>query len=88
MEKDNYIFPAILTYEEDGITIIFPDLLGCITCANCEEEIFKNAEEALFLHLKGMEQDKEVIPGPNKIDKNRLKNNQKVILININYKSY
>lgn len=60
--KDNYAFPAIFDIAEDGISIYFPDLPGCLPCAHTIEEAFKNAKEALQLHLYGMEEDEEEIP--------------------------
>lgn len=62
--KDNYTFPAIFETAEDGISIFFPDLPGCLPYANNMEEAFKNAREALQLHLFGMEEDGEKIPEP------------------------
>jgi predicted RNase H-like HicB family nuclease len=57
MGPDRYIFPAVLTYAEDGISIEFPDLPGCLPCAGSTEEALQNARQALGLHLYGMEQD-------------------------------
>lgn len=65
--RDTYIFPAILSYAEDGITISFPDLPGCLPCADTTAEAAKNAKEALGLHIWGMEQDGEPIPEPTEI---------------------
>lgn len=62
IQKDRYSFIAIFHYADDGISISFPDLEGCYPCAETEDEAFKNAREALGLHLWGMEQDKEEIP--------------------------
>lgn len=62
--KDNYSFPAIFDVAEDGISIFFPDLPGCLPSAHSMEEAFKNAKEALQLHLYGMEEDGEEIPEP------------------------
>ena len=42
--KDKYIYPAIFDFDEDGITVTFPDLPGCITCGDSQEEAFKNAK--------------------------------------------
>ena len=61
-EKNQYLFPAIFTQEEKGISINFPDLPGCLPCADTMEEAVKNAKEALGLHLYGMEKDGDVIP--------------------------
>ena len=33
MSKDKYSYLALFTYEEDGISIEFPDLPGCYPCA-------------------------------------------------------
>ncbi|MEL7568222.1 MAG: type II toxin-antitoxin system HicB family antitoxin [Dehalobacterium sp.] len=68
MKKDQYIFPAIFDYADDGISIEFPDLLGCLPCARDNEEAVKNAKEALALHLWGMEQDNDLIPAPTLIN--------------------
>lgn len=60
--KDFYTFPAIFHVANDGISITFPDLPGCLPCADTMEEAFAHAKEALQLHLYGMEEDEEVIP--------------------------
>lgn len=59
-----YTFPAIFETNDNGISIYFPDLPGCLPCANNMEEAFANAKEALQLHLYGMEEDGESIPEP------------------------
>lgn len=61
---DYYAYPAYLYYEEDGISIEFPDLPGCYPCAETAEQAFQNAREALGLHLFGMEKDGDPIPVP------------------------
>lgn len=65
--QDTYIFPAIFHEDADGISIYFPDLPGCLPCADSLEEAFANAREALQLHLYGMEEDGETIPSPSSI---------------------
>lgn len=62
--KDRYSFIAVFECAEDGISIEFPDLPGCLPCADNMEEAIENAREALGLHLWGMEQDNENIPEP------------------------
>lgn len=59
-----YTFPAYFYYDDDGISIDFPDLPGCLPCAQTSEEAFHNAAEALGLHLFGMEQDQDTLPSP------------------------
>lgn len=59
-----YIFPAIFETAEDGITITFPDLPGCISCAQDLREAFNRSREVLELFLWGSENDGDHIPEP------------------------
>ncbi len=65
--KDRYIFPALLNYADDGISVSFPDLPGCLTCAHDTETALTRAKEALGLYLYDSEQCGEVIPEPSDI---------------------
>ena len=62
--KSTYLYTAVLTYDDDGISIEFPDIPGCFSCAETTEEAAKNAREALGLHLWSMEKDGDEIPIP------------------------
>jgi predicted RNase H-like HicB family nuclease len=64
MRQDWYIYPAILSYADDGISVEFPDLPGAFTCGNTEAEALREAKDCLALHLSGMEIDGDVIPPP------------------------
>ncbi len=81
--KDSYEFVAIFDYAKDGISISFPDLPGCLSCANTTKEAIKNAEEVLGLVLYDMEKEKEEIPDATPLEKVKCSNNQKTILINV-----
>lgn len=81
--KDTYIYPAVFDYAEDGISIEFPDLPGCLPCADTTEEAVKNAKEAMKLHIYGMEQDGDEIPEPTPIDKIKAEKNQAIILVDV-----
>jgi len=83
MPKDFYVFPAIFDYADDGISVEFPDLPGCLPCAQTTEEAVQNAREAAALHLYSMEQDVEAIPEPTPIGRLKLEANQIPILIEI-----
>ncbi|OPX83963.1 MAG: hypothetical protein A4E54_02928 [Pelotomaculum sp. PtaB.Bin117] len=83
MFPDRYIYPAIFNYYDDGISIEFPDLPGCLLCAETNEEAFKNAKEALGLHLLDMENDGERIPEPTVINSLNLKPNQLAVPIEV-----
>ncbi|WP_231130563.1 type II toxin-antitoxin system HicB family antitoxin [Bacillus thuringiensis] len=54
-EKDYYVYPAILEKSSDGYGIYFPDLPGCVSHADTQEDALKEGREALGLHLYGME---------------------------------
>ncbi len=81
--KDTYIFPAVFDYADDGISIEFPDLPGCLPCADNVDEAVKNAKEALMLHLYGMEEDNEEIPEPTPINKIHLEPDQAIVLTDV-----
>lgn len=83
MKKDHYVYPAVFDYADDGISIEFPDLPGCLPCAQTTEEAINNAKEAMALHLYGMEQDNDPIPEPTDISHISLKPNQTLILIEV-----
>lgn len=81
--KDTYIFPAVFDFADDGISIEFPDLPGCLPCAGTLDEAVKNAKEAMRLHLFGMEEDGEDIPEPTPVTAIKTKKNQSLILIDV-----
>ena len=79
--KDHYVFPAVFSFDPDGVSVEFPDLPGCLTCGDTEEEALRMAKEAMSLHLWGMEQDGDEIPEPSKISDLTLEANQVVVLV-------
>lgn len=83
MKKDRYIYPAIFEYAEDGISISFPDLPGCFSCANSDEEAILMAKDALGLHLYSLEEDNDEIPIPTPINKICIEPNQAVVLVEV-----
>ena len=85
MVKDRYSYVAVFSYDEDGISIEFPDLPGCLPCADKDdtEGALKNAREALGLHIWGMEQDGELLPDPTPITELHLNANEVPALIEV-----
>lgn len=85
MSKDRYSYVAVFSYDDDGISIEFPDLPGCLPCADKDdtEGALKNAREALGLHIWGMEQDGEELPTPTPITSLRLNPNEVPVLIEV-----
>ena len=81
--KDNYVYPAIISIDDDGISVEFPDLPGCLSCADTTEEAAKNANEALKLHMWSLEKDNDNIPEPMDIRELQLDNNQIPLLVDV-----
>lgn len=83
MQLDRYIYPVVFHYEVEGVSIRFPDLEGCLSCADDTDEAFKMAKEAMALHLYGMEKDNEEIPLPSNPTKIHTEENEVVSLIEV-----
>ena len=81
--RDRYIFPAVFNYADDGISISFPDLPGCFSCGDTDEEAISMAEEVLGLHLYSMEQDDDPIPEPSRGENINLEPNERIFLVDI-----
>ena len=82
--KERYIYPAFFCHYEDGIIgIIFPDLPGCVSQGDCDEEALRMAKEALSLHLWGMEEDADEIPVPTPVKQLKTESDQVVVLIDV-----
>lgn len=81
--KDKYVYPAIFYYDEDGISIEFPDLPGCFSCADTDEEALYMAEDVLGLWMAMLEKDNEEIPAPTNLKEIEVEDNQKTALIGV-----
>lgn len=83
MKKDTYIFPAIFDYADDGISIEFPDLPGCLSCADTDEEALYMAKDAMRGYLLVSEEDGDAIPEPTPLKDVVLESNQRAVLIEV-----
>lgn len=81
--KDIYEYVAIFDYEDDGINIYFPDLPGCLSCADTTKEALKNAQDALGLYMTYYEDEGLEIPEPTPLEEIKCKENEKPILISV-----
>lgn len=84
MKKDYYIYPAVFSYDNDGISISFPNLPGCISCASNDEEALYMAKDALGLYMVCLEEDGEVLPKPSKLNEIDLNVNERAVLVEVN----
>ncbi|MEK5162092.1 type II toxin-antitoxin system HicB family antitoxin [Paenibacillus sp. FSL R5-0527] len=67
-KKDVYRFWALMDMADEGVSVHFPDLPGCLTAGDTAEEAHIAAREALEGFLYVMEQDGDVIPEPSPLD--------------------
>ncbi len=80
--KDRYMFPAFFCYYEDGtVGVVFPDLPGCVSQGDGDEDALRMAREAMTFHLWGMEEDGDAIPKPTPARGLSPEPNQVVVLI-------
>lgn len=59
-----YCYPAVFTKEEDGYSVVFPDIENCFTCGETLEEAVEMAADALAMMLTDREDRKQQIPTP------------------------
>nr|WP_072537858.1 type II toxin-antitoxin system HicB family antitoxin [Anaerococcus mediterraneensis] len=81
--KDKYVYPALFYYDDDGISIEFPDLPGCFSCADTDEEALYMAEDVLGLWMFELEEENEEIPKPTNLRDIKVGENQKTALISV-----
>lgn len=47
-----FVYPAVFHYEDGSYWVEFPDLPGCFSAGDTQEEAMNNAQEAMVLHLE------------------------------------
>jgi predicted RNase H-like HicB family nuclease len=67
MRKLTYI--AVFEPINNGFSVYFPDLPGCISFGDDFQEAQKQAVDALGLHIYGMEKDGDELPLPSRTPK-------------------
>lgn len=83
MRKDTYIYPAIFDYADDGISIEFPDLPGCLSCAETDEEALYMAKDAMRGWILVSEDASEKIPEATPLKDINLEPNQRAVLVDV-----
>lgn len=63
-----YVFPAIIHKEDDIYGVTFPDLPGCVSVGDSQQEIALNAAEALSGHLEILLEGDERLPEPTQLE--------------------
>jgi len=60
---------AIIHKEPDSdYGVSFPDFPGCVTAGGDLDEARRMAQEALALHIRGLEEDGETVPAPSSLE--------------------
>ena len=80
-KPDRYVFPAVFSYDGDGVAVSFPDLPGCNTCGDDEDEAILMAQDALKGHLSCLEDENDPIPEPSDFRTIKTDPNEAVVLI-------
>lgn len=81
--SDNYCYPAVVTFYEDGRTeTYFPDL-DVYTCNDNDSNLIGYAKELLTLTMNGLEEDAEPIPEPTPLNQLEVGDNEKTILVDV-----
>jgi predicted RNase H-like HicB family nuclease/post-segregation antitoxin (ccd killing protein) len=82
--KDRYIYPAYFCYDLPGqVGVVFPDLPGCVSQGDHDEDALRMAREGLSLHLWGMEKDGDDIPEATPARNLRPEQDQVIVLIDV-----
>lgn len=82
-QVERYFYPAVFTYEEgQEIAVVFPDLDVATSGIN-DTDALMSARELLGCVLFGLEEDGEEIPEPTPLSKVSLRDNERVVLIDV-----
>jgi predicted RNase H-like HicB family nuclease len=57
-------YAVIIEWAETNYSAYVPDLPGCVSTGRTVEETARNIQEAMDLHLAGMEEDGDPVPKP------------------------
>lgn len=83
-----YAFSAIITLNDNGYSVRFPDIDGCVTCGETLSVAVDNAEDALCLMLADKEECGDEIPEPSDIDDIKTEQNESIVLISCDTNKY
>ena len=81
--KDRYIYPAVFHYDDDGISVSFPDLPGCLTFGDTTEEALRMAKDAMGLWLYDTEVCGDPLPAPSDLRGISLEDGEALVLVDV-----
>jgi predicted RNase H-like HicB family nuclease len=59
---NRFLFPVVIEKDEEGYFALCPRLQGCYTQGDSYEEVLKNIQDAIVLHLEDRVASGEEIP--------------------------
>lgn len=79
---DYYVYPAIISYEEQGVAVVFPDL-SVATSGIDRQDAFASACELLGCVMLGLEEDGEPAPPATSLDELRVGEGEEIELVKV-----
>lgn len=81
--ESRYIYPAIISIQDDSYNVDFPDLDNCFTFGENLEDALDSAKDVLMLYLYDMEEDGLPIPKSSNLESLTVGENQIATLIDV-----
>lgn len=78
-----YKYYGLFKFDEDGVSVSFPDLQGCLTCGDDLKEALDMATDALGGYLLLSEIENDPIPRPRQISELNITDGMKAFLIEV-----
>ena len=75
-----YVYPAIFENDEGKVGVTVPDLPGCFTFGDNMADAIEMAQDEIGMMLASMEDDKESIPKPSRIEDIKTKGTVSLVL--------
>lgn len=83
-----YVYPVILTPEDTGYSVSFPDIEGCYTQGDDLADALEMAKDILELRLCDYENENKIIPKPSEQQSFTLKYGQIISLVSADTMEY
>ena len=80
--EDRYYYPAIFSYNDEEIAVVFPDF-GVATSGVNDADALESARELLGIIILGYEEDGEELPVPSHLSNIRIEPDEKSVLVDV-----
>lgn len=79
-----YKYYGLFSHDEDGVSVSFPDLKGCLTYGDDLKESIEMAQDALGGYLLVSEMDNDDIPAPSPAKAIQVPEGNSLIFVEVN----